>query len=72
MTVSTMPDSYPTRVSDRPRMIERSHPTAWPGTSSGPVTGAEVDSYDRNGYLQVPGLLDTEEVQHYWDELGRL
>ncbi len=72
MTVRTAPDSYPTRVSDRPTMIERSHPTAWPGISNGPASGAEVESYGRDGYLQIPGLLDTEEVQRYWDELGRL
>jgi ectoine hydroxylase len=72
MTVRTVPDSYPTRVLDRPTMIERVHPTAWPGVSGGPASGAEIESYDRNGYLQIPGLLDTEEVQRYWDELGRL
>ncbi|MGH3980043.1 MAG: ectoine hydroxylase [Pseudonocardiaceae bacterium] len=72
MTVSTVPDWYPTRVSDRPRMIERSHPTAWPGHSAGPASADDVGFYDRNGYLQIPGLLDAEGVQPYWDELGRL
>lgn len=72
MTTSTVPDSYPTRVSDHPAMIERAHPTAWPGVTSGPASDAEVDSYDRNGYSQIPGLLDAEDVARYWDELGRL
>ncbi len=72
MTVSTVADSYPTRVSDRPTMMERTHPTVWPGISSGPASGAEVESYDRDGFLQIPGLLDAEEVARYWDELGRL
>jgi ectoine hydroxylase len=72
MAVRTVTDSYPTRTADRPTMIERRHPTAWPGVSSGPATGADVDTYDRNGFLQIQGLLDSEEVQRYWDELGRL
>lgn len=72
MAVRTVTDSYPTRTADRPTMMERKHPTAWPGVSSGPATGADVDSYDRNGFLQIQGLLDSEEVQRYWDELGRL
>lgn len=72
MSVSTKPDSYPTRVGDRPRMIERSHPTAWPGVSEGPARRQDVDTYDRDGYLQIPGLLEAGEVQRYWDELGRL
>ncbi len=65
-------DPYPTRMSDRPAMIERVHPTAWPGVSTGPATEEDVRSYDRNGYLQIPALLDPDEVQRYWDELGRL
>lgn len=44
-------DLYPTRTSDRPTMIERTHPTAWPGVSTGPATEDDVGSYDRAGYL---------------------
>ncbi|MDQ3150482.1 MAG: ectoine hydroxylase [Actinomycetota bacterium] len=65
-------DRYPTRMSDHATMIQRTHPTAWPGVSTGPATEADVRSYDRDGYLQIPGLLGPEEVQRYWDELGRL
>ena len=72
MAVSTRPDRYPTRVSDRPKMIERAHPTAWPGGSAGSVPEEDVASYDRDGYLQIPDLLGAGEVQRYWDELGRL
>ncbi len=72
MTVRTVADCYPTRMRDRTVMMERSHPTAWPGVAGGPASDAEVASYDRNGYLQIPGLLGSEEVARYWDELGRL
>lgn len=72
MTVRTVADSYPTRMSARPAMIDRVHPTAWPGVGGGPASGDDVASYDRNGFLQIPGLLDSEEVARYWDELGRL
>ncbi len=72
MTARIVRDDYPTRVSDRPTMIERVHPTAWPGITSGPASRADIDAYDRNGYLQIPGLLDPDEIARYWDELGRL
>jgi ectoine hydroxylase len=67
---SAMPDPYPTRTSS-PRLIERIHPTVWPGRT-GPISPDDLASHARKGFHLIPGLLDDEELQLYRDELGRL
>lgn len=68
---SATPDPYPTRTSSRPRRIERTHPTVWPGRT-GPISPDDLASHARNGFHIIPGLLDGEEAQRYREELGRL
>lgn len=46
-----MEDLYPSRVGDRPRLLERADPVvyrtgAWPG----PLTPAQLDFYEENGF----------------------
>jgi ectoine hydroxylase len=65
------PDLYPTRRSDRPLRIERTHPTVWPGRS-GQIPAADLEQHARKGFHIIPQLLDASEVARYWDELGRL
>ena len=65
------PDVYPTRTSTLSRCIHRTHPTVWP-VCSGPISPVDLATYSRKGFHIIPELLDAGEVQHYWDELGRL
>jgi ectoine hydroxylase len=69
--VSTQ-DQYPTRCSSESALLDRKHPTVWPGVESGPATAEELAAHDRNGYHVVEGLLSPAEVQAHWQELERL
>jgi len=66
-------DRYFTRVSTTPQFIERAEPTVWGDESSAGMFGAqELAAHARDGFVQVPGLLNTEEVAGYQAELDRL
>ena len=73
MTVVDAPttDRYPTRVADRPQLIERAEPTVW-GRTPGPLTPGELDAHERDGFVTVPRLLTPNEVDRYSAELDRL
>lgn len=71
VTETGIPDVYPTRTPDGPRRIDRTHPTVWP-VRSGPISPLDLAGHARNGFHVIPRLLRAEEVQRYWDELGRL
>ncbi|MEJ3656842.1 ectoine hydroxylase [Actinomycetes bacterium KLBMP 9759] len=64
-------DRYPTRVADRPSLIERTEPTVW-GSTSGPLSADELAAHDRDGFVTVPQLLTPDEVAVYSAELDRL
>ncbi|MFC0596961.1 ectoine hydroxylase [Streptomyces palmae] len=70
MTAST--DWYPTRGATE-RITERRDPVVWspPGTA-GPLGPAELDGFDRDGFLTTDPLLTPEEVAGYRAELARL
>jgi ectoine hydroxylase len=75
MTVVDAPstDRYPTRVADRPSLIERTDPTVWGGQHTpGPLTADELAAHDRDGFVTVPQLLSPAEVATYSAELDRL
>ncbi|MDQ4118903.1 MAG: ectoine hydroxylase [Actinomycetota bacterium] len=66
-------DRYVTRVSTTPAFVERAEPTVWGDEASAGMFGAqELAAYARDGFVQVPGLLNTEEVAGYQAELDRL
>jgi ectoine hydroxylase len=66
-------DRYYTRVSSTPAFIQRAEPTVWGDESSAGMFGAqELAAHADNGFVQVPGLLNTEEVAGYQAELDRL
>ncbi|WP_232661643.1 ectoine hydroxylase [Pseudonocardia sp. TRM90224] len=64
-------DGYPTRVADRPSLIERTDPTVW-GSTDGLLSAAELAAHDRDGFVTVPQLLTPDEVAVYSAELDRL
>ena len=75
MTVIDAPgtDRYPTRLADRPSLIERTDPTVWGGHHTpGPLTADELAAHDRDGFVTVPQLLSPAEVATYSAELDRL
>lgn len=73
VTATRTNDRYPTRVSDRPAMIERTDPTVWgPLTAPGPLSPDQLATHDRDGFVTINQLLSPEEVELYRAELERL
>lgn len=70
--VSSDHDTYPSRVFDTPRILQRQDPVVWGSATDGPLDEAQLTSYDRQGYLCVDGLLAPEEIATYLEELARL
>jgi ectoine hydroxylase len=64
-------DRYPTRVADRPVIIDRAEPVVW-NRDPGPLSEAELDAHERDGFVTVPRLLSPDEVAAYAGELDRL
>jgi ectoine hydroxylase len=70
---TTTADRYPTRVADRPSLIDRVEPTVWAGTDvSGHLSPDELAAHDRDGFVTVQELLTPGEVATYSAELDRL
>ena len=66
-------DRYPTRVADRPSLIDRTEPTVWGGHHTpGPLSVDDLTAHDRDGFVTVPELLTPDEVAGYAAELDRL
>jgi ectoine hydroxylase len=68
-------DRYPTRVSSEPAAIDRDDPVVaadatQPG--AGPLTSAQVDRFDRDGFLLVEDVFTRDETGRYLAELHRL
>jgi ectoine hydroxylase len=66
-------DRYPTRVADRPALLDRVEPTVWAGTDvPGHLSPDELATHERDGFVTVPELLTPAEVATYSAELDRL
>ncbi|NMG02511.1 ectoine hydroxylase [Azoarcus taiwanensis] len=65
-------DIYPSRVLDSARIIQRQDPVVYGSAADGPLDGAQLASYDGKGYLCIDGLLSTEEIAVFLEELERL
>lgn len=65
-------DLYPTRTA-QPMLTPRQDPVVWstPGTE-GPISAADLEGFDRDGFLTVAELITPDEVNHYRTELRRL
>lgn len=70
-TAARTADRYPTRVADRPLLIERAEPAVW-SSDPGLLTAEELTSHERDGFVTVPQLLTPDEVDRYSAELDRL
>jgi len=73
--VATAEDLYPSRVSDAPDVIERQDPVVYGDASErggGPLTAAQLDEFDRHGFLFLPDFLSEDQVAACNQELRRL
>ena len=65
-------DPYPSRVGPRPARLDRLDPVIWGPASDGPLDAKALATYERQGYLIMPALLDAAEVAGFSAELARL
>ena len=71
----TKNDLYPSRVSDKPGTMMRVDPVVWGGVDAvpnGPLSQEQLDSFDKNGFVWLEGLLEAEEVERYRAEMSRM
>jgi ectoine hydroxylase len=67
----TVDDPYYTRIGDRWELADRVDPVVW-GDVDGPLGVDELRTYERQGFLVKPGLLDPAEVTTLLAETERL
>ncbi len=61
--VTTQADCYPSRVHTMPEVLIRQDPVVYGDwTITSPLTRARTESYDRDGFLVLPGLLKPDEI----------
>ncbi|MFD4724371.1 ectoine hydroxylase [Streptomyces seoulensis] len=72
-TLSTTPaDLYPSRGATEVR-VPRKDPVVWGSPSTpGPIQAAELEGFERDGFLTVDQIITPAEVQVYRRELDRL
>ncbi|MFC0331402.1 ectoine hydroxylase [Paenibacillus sepulcri] len=69
----TREDKYPSRISDKPAIVERADPVVYSTWKSGsPLTQEQFRFYDRNGYLFLDQFFSGEEVADWRSELKKL
>ena len=56
-------DAYPSRIWDEPKVLERQDPVVYGSADDGPLSQAQLDAYDKNGYLFMEEILAEHEVQ---------
>ncbi|WP_375500145.1 phytanoyl-CoA dioxygenase family protein [uncultured Nostoc sp.] len=64
-------DPYPTRlVNSQPELISRVDPVVWTDKrGQGPLTDEQLDFYEANGYLVIPQVFSSEEIDIYRQEM---
>ncbi|MDH6625354.1 ectoine hydroxylase [Streptomyces sp. LBL] len=69
---TTVPDLYPSRGATEVS-IPRRDPVVWspPGTA-GPVSGTDLQAFERDGFLAIDQLIGPDEIGVYQRELERL
>ncbi len=70
-TTTRVPDLYPSRVADEPRLGERRDPVLH-GEAAGALTRYQRDTYQADGFLTLPGFFPEEEVRAFQREADRL
>lgn len=65
-------DPYPSRTSERPKLIDREDPVVHGAADVGPLSSEQVETFDRDGALLVEGLFDGGEVARLRARLDRM
>ena len=65
-------DPYPSRTQERPRLIDRVDPVVYGPADAGPLSAEQVETFDRDGALIVPNLIDGDELARLRARLDRL
>ncbi|WP_462417094.1 ectoine hydroxylase [Kytococcus sp. Marseille-QA3725] len=65
-------DHYPTRLADRPAVLERRDPVVAGGPQDGPFEVDELEQVEQRGYTQVPDLFTPAEIERMRTELDEL
>jgi ectoine hydroxylase len=66
-------DTYPTRGTGPERWIDRQDPVLWSDWSpEAPLTRAQAEAFERDGFLVLHGLFEPEEVEALIDASARL
>lgn len=72
MTTAPVKDLYPTRGATEVT-VPRQDPVVWGSPDTpGPITAAELQGYERDGFLAIDQLITPDEVEVYKRELDRL
>ncbi|MFG2355627.1 ectoine hydroxylase [Streptomyces sp. NPDC048521] len=72
MTTATVKDLYPTRGTTEVT-VPRQDPVVWGAPDTpGPIPTADLQAYERDGFLAVDQLITPDEVEVYRRELDRL
>ncbi|MFF9621068.1 ectoine hydroxylase [Streptomyces griseosporeus] len=72
MTTTTVTDLYPTRGTTEVT-VPRQDPVVWGAPDTpGPIAAADLQAYERDGFLAVDQLITEDEVAVYKAELDRL
>jgi ectoine hydroxylase len=72
-TRKEQPDVYPSRIEDKPIAMPRLDPVVYSRwTEDSPLTKAQHDFYEANGYLFLDGFFSAEEIAEWRLELRRL
>ncbi len=71
---SVVEDLYPSRVSQKPAILERRDPVVYPSAFGEhvQVSGELLASYEKNGYVSLKNFFSPAEVQDMRDELSKL
>ncbi|MCA9064941.1 MAG: phytanoyl-CoA dioxygenase family protein [Planctomycetaceae bacterium] len=70
-SAANMTDPYHSRQSEQWEAAERVDPVVW-GQAGGPLSADQVNDFDRDGFLFLPGLLGADEVQFLLQEAKSL
>jgi len=66
-------DLYPSRQKDRPSWQERLDPVIHStDRTQAPITEQQIERFERDGYLVIPGLFSADEVELFREELDRM
>ncbi len=67
-----MIDPYESRTAPRPEIAERRDPVLWNPTATGPLAPAQLEHYQKRGFLVLPRLFSAAEIAALLAEMERL